>query len=86
MYICDRCDKLIAVTTEDPLVWTRLGKMHFRCMSLAMREGESVKANNQSTAQRLRREANELPDLLPENGFEKIGPPGGSDDTDTEEE
>lgn len=35
MYLCDHCGKLIAVTTKDPLIWTRLGRMHASCSTRA---------------------------------------------------
>jgi hypothetical protein len=74
MYDCVHCGKTIAVTVQDPVVVTRLGKLHFRCMRLAMQDSDEPRPRKR------RQVEEELPDLLPENGFEKIGPPGGSEE------
>lgn len=30
-YVCDGCTKIVQATKEDPVVHTRLGRMHFEC-------------------------------------------------------
>lgn len=34
-YLCDRCGRSIAVTVRDPLIWTKLGRMHDACAKAA---------------------------------------------------
>lgn len=46
MYICDRCNKDIAVTSEDPVVVNRHGKFHFRCMRAINQERERAEGNS----------------------------------------
>jgi hypothetical protein len=43
LYLCDRCNKGIGCTTEDPAVITRLGKMHFKCMKKTWAEQRGEK-------------------------------------------
>jgi hypothetical protein len=70
--ICDHCDQIIYVTTEDPLCHTSRGRFHYRCLLAWHEEAGS----RRSTAARVRRQQEELPDLDPDCFNEKIGPPG----------
>ncbi len=48
MSLCERCQKTIQVTVKDPMVWTRLGKMHYKCGVLAAAEEGSKKQEHKA--------------------------------------
>lgn len=48
MSMCDHCNRPIAGTTEDPIVWTSLGRHHYACMREAWGRARRASAARRS--------------------------------------
>ena len=55
--ICDRCEKPIGVTSDDPACVTSLGTHHYECMRAAWRESQEKESKEREESRERRSKA-----------------------------